>query len=74
MSLVYSQRPFEDEVEEALADDTLRGALRHVTDKFADKRQEAVDSLPEWEEMREHASRVKAGDAVAIGSLPRAVR
>lgn len=60
MSAIYSNKPFEEEVEQALGDETLRGALRLVTDKFAGLRQEAADDLPEWEQMREHARLVKA--------------
>ena len=60
MSILYSKGPFEADAQAALADDTLRGALRLVTDKFRDKRQAAVDAVPAWEDLRERARAIKA--------------
>lgn len=44
----------------ALADETLRGALRRATDTFAERRGAALASVPEWEELREQARAIKA--------------
>jgi len=44
----------------ALANDSLRGALDHVTTEFADRREKALSSAPDWEVWREQARAVKA--------------
>ncbi len=43
----------------ALQDGLLRGALRRATDLFAERRAAAVGSVPDWEELRERARRIK---------------
>jgi L-lactate dehydrogenase complex protein LldF len=53
-------RSFGRHSREALANDTLRGALDHVTAEFADRREKAMASAPDWEVWREQARAVKA--------------
>ncbi|MDA1267442.1 MAG: lactate utilization protein B, partial [Planctomycetota bacterium] len=50
---------FPERAKTALGDETLRGALDHVTDLFATKRQAAIDTQPEWEAMRTRAAALK---------------
>lgn len=50
---------FDANARAALQDETLRGALKKATDLFGSKRAAAVESLPEWEELREEARRIK---------------
>jgi L-lactate dehydrogenase complex protein LldF len=50
---------FADNVDRALADDELRGALRRATDLFSDRRREALSRVPDWEELRTEARRIK---------------
>jgi L-lactate dehydrogenase complex protein LldF len=50
---------FADNVDRALADDELRGALRRATDLFSARRREALSKVPDWEELRTEARRIK---------------
>ena len=50
---------FDEASQSALADSSLRGALRRATDLFAQRRAAAVDSVPDWEELREQARAIK---------------
>lgn len=43
----------------ALANETQRGALDRASDRFTERRQAAVDSLDEWEELRERGRQIK---------------
>lgn len=54
-----SSETFGDNARAALADTTLRGALRRATDLFGEKRARAVRSVPDWEDLRERARRIK---------------
>jgi L-lactate dehydrogenase complex protein LldF len=54
-----SSETFDTNARAALADETLRGALKKATDLFAGKRDAAVRSLPEWEALRVEARRIK---------------
>jgi len=54
-----SSETFDANARAALADDTLRGALKKATDLFAHRRDAAVHSLPEWEALRDEARRIK---------------
>lgn len=47
-------------VRDALRDPVLTGALRRATDTFAQRRQGAVGSIPDWEELRTQAAAIKA--------------
>ena len=45
---------------EALANDSLRGALDKVTTEFAKRREQALAQAPDWEIWREQARAIKA--------------
>jgi L-lactate dehydrogenase complex protein LldF len=59
MSGQLPMEEFERNALAALADDTLRGALRRATDTFGVRRRDAVSSLPGWDELRQRARAVK---------------
>jgi L-lactate dehydrogenase complex protein LldF len=50
---------FKDNVARALNDKHLQQALTHVRTKFIDKRQQAIDALPEFEALRDAARDLK---------------
>src|SRR5687768_10078261 len=50
---------FKDNVAKALVDPNLQQALVHVRTKFIDKRQEAINALPEFESLRDAARDLK---------------
>lgn len=50
---------FDAQARDALGDATLKSALRNATDLFAERRTAAIDAVPDWEELREHARQVK---------------
>ena len=54
-----SSETFDQNAREALADEHLRGALKRATERFSEKRKEAVLERPDWEEMREEARCIK---------------
>jgi L-lactate dehydrogenase complex protein LldF len=51
---------FDRNAREALADETLRGALRKATGLFGAQRSAAVAEMPAWEGLRERARAIKA--------------
>ena len=54
-----SSETFRENAKAALADVHLRGALKHATSLFGEKRKEAAASLPNWEALRTHARAIK---------------
>ena len=60
MSECPPMETFAANAREALENNPLRGALRHATGVFAERRASAVGDLPEWEELRERARAIKA--------------
>ncbi|HNB27864.1 MAG TPA: LUD domain-containing protein, partial [Alphaproteobacteria bacterium] len=50
---------FKDNVAKALVDPNLQQALHHVRTKFIDKRQDAINALPEFEALRDAARDLK---------------
>ncbi len=50
---------FPQNVQEALGDTTLRRALSTVSATFSQRRRDAVNDVPEWETLRDHAHAVK---------------
>jgi len=50
---------FPDLARKALANEIQRGALDRASDLFSNMRQAAVDSLDEWEELRERGRQIK---------------
>ena len=50
---------FKQAAHRALNDPALRDALRKARGGFVDKRRQAVDALPEFEAIRDHAKQVK---------------
>ncbi|HXF04612.1 MAG TPA: LutB/LldF family L-lactate oxidation iron-sulfur protein [Blastocatellia bacterium] len=50
---------FLDNVRAALADETLRRALRRATRNFSEKRQRALSEMPDWHELRQRAQEIK---------------
>ncbi len=61
-------RNFGDRSQEALADDSLRGALDKVTTEFANRRQRALAQAPDWETWREQARAIKAHTLASLDS------
>ena len=51
---------FAEQARGALQDVELRGALDRATDTFSDRRGRAVREIPDWEDLREQARRIKA--------------
>ena len=54
-----SSETFRENAKAALADVHLRGALKHATSLFGEKRKEAAASLPNWEALRTQARAIK---------------
>ena len=50
---------FKKNARDALADVTLQKALKNVEKGFVGKRQDAVDALPEFEDLRERGRAIK---------------
>ena len=50
---------FERSARAALADEQLRGALRHATTLFGERRRAAMATLPDWEGARDRARAIK---------------
>jgi L-lactate dehydrogenase complex protein LldF len=57
---------FTQRAHRALGDDQLRGALRHATGVIGERRDNAVARVPEWEELRARAKRVKAASLARL--------
>ncbi len=55
---------------EALQDDFLREALSRANTSFKDARGDAIDSMPDWQELRQRAHEIKSR---AIENLPEAL-
>ncbi|MEZ6037185.1 MAG: LutB/LldF family L-lactate oxidation iron-sulfur protein [Planctomycetota bacterium] len=51
---------FAAQAHDALADRTLTQAMRRVTDLFAERRAAALETVPDWQELREQARAIKA--------------
>src|ERR1051325_4814082 len=54
-----SSETFRENAKAALADTQLRGALKHATSLFGERRKQAAASLPNWEELRTQARAIK---------------
>ncbi|HEU0252899.1 MAG TPA: LutB/LldF family L-lactate oxidation iron-sulfur protein [Pyrinomonadaceae bacterium] len=54
-----SSETFRENAKAALADVHLRGALKHATSLFGERRKEAAAGLPNWEELRSSARAIK---------------
>ncbi len=54
-----SSETFRENARAALADVHLRGALKHATSLFGERRREAAASLPDWEALRTQARAIK---------------
>ncbi len=54
-----SSETFRENAKAALADVHLRGALKHATSLFGERRKEAAAGLPNWEELRSRARAIK---------------
>src|ERR1035437_1776495 len=50
---------FDQNAREALNDPQLQSALRHLTVTFGERRREAIDSIDNWEGLRETARSIK---------------
>jgi L-lactate dehydrogenase complex protein LldF len=55
----FSSETFGENAKAALADEQLRGALRHATSLFGKKRLEAAAALSNWEDLRTQARAIK---------------
>ena len=55
----FSSETFGENAKTALADVHLRGALKHATSLFGERRKEAAASLPNWENLRTQARAIK---------------
>src|SRR5690242_13725239 len=58
MNHLSSER-FRENAKAALTDTQLRGALKHATTLFGERRKEAAASLPNWEALRTEARAIK---------------
>ena len=58
-SHTQTSRTFDRNARGALEDTQLRGALRHATTLFGERRQLAVETVDDWEGLRTHARRIK---------------
>ena len=54
-----SSETFGENAKAALGDVHLRGALKHATSLFGERRKEAAAGLPNWEELRNQARAIK---------------
>lgn len=54
-----SSETFRENAKAALADSHLRGALKHATSLFGERRREAAAGLPNWEDLRNQARAIK---------------
>lgn len=54
-----SSETFRENAKAALGDVQLRGALKHATTLFGERRKEAAASLPNWEDLRTQARAIK---------------
>jgi L-lactate dehydrogenase complex protein LldF len=54
-----SAKTFDRNARDALDDVQLRGALRHATSLFGERRQAAIGTVSDWEGLRDHASAIK---------------
>jgi L-lactate dehydrogenase complex protein LldF len=54
-----SSETFHENAKAALADEQLRGALKHATSLFGEKRRAAAASMPNWEALRSQARAIK---------------
>jgi L-lactate dehydrogenase complex protein LldF len=54
-----SSETFHENAKAALHDVQLRGALKHATSLFGERRKEAAAGLPNWEELRSQARAIK---------------
>lgn len=54
-----SSETFRENAKAALADVHLRGALKHATNLFGERRKEAAAGLPNWEALRSQAREIK---------------
>jgi L-lactate dehydrogenase complex protein LldF len=64
---LQGSRTFPEAAREALADPQLRRNLAHATATIRTKRLSAVAELPDWEDLRESGSQIKA---LAMAQLP----
>jgi len=60
MAELLNPQRFDENALDALSDSHLRGALRHATGLFGERRQEAISQLPDWEDARDRAQEIKA--------------
>ena len=54
-----SSETFRENAKAALADVHLRGALKNATSLFGERRKEAAEGLPNWEDLRTYARSIK---------------
>ena len=63
MAILYKldgkEQSFQDRVKDCIADDFKHNAITTATDVFYSKRAALVDEVPEWEDLREEARRIR---------------
>ena len=63
MAILYNvngkEQSFQDRIKDCIADDFKHNAITTATDVFYSKRAALVDEVPEWEELREEARRIR---------------
>ena len=57
---------FHAQARSALEDATLKRAMRNATDLFAERRNAAVDSVEDWQALREQARQIKAATVARL--------
>ena len=59
MAIQFNQHKFNDNVEENLQNDFMRGAVASAQNHLYTKRLDAVEELGDWEEWRNHAQEIR---------------
>jgi L-lactate dehydrogenase complex protein LldF len=69
VGMLREQEPFPDAARKALADPQLRANIRRATATIRAKRQRAVDEVPDWEQLRDAGSALKAATMARLPEL-----
>ncbi|MEX2289529.1 MAG: LutB/LldF family L-lactate oxidation iron-sulfur protein [Mycobacteriales bacterium] len=69
VGMLREQEPFPAAARRALADPQLRANIRRATGTIRDKRQRMVDEVPDWEQLRDAGSALKAATMARLPEL-----
>lgn len=59
MPVLYDERPFKKRVEDSLSNEFKQKAIETAQNVFYKKRQDLVDQVPEWNEFRDEAAKIR---------------